>query len=113
MCSGVISSARPGTARTVAVTTKAAIPRRIRRMDMLDRAPFSLSAPALAAEPVYSVVPAYDSRSGKSKEKPVIDHARRRLERPRQRLRVGNAAKGGIEDIVPAVGDERITARLA
>src|SRR6516225_10555868 len=100
MCDGVMSSARLEAAITVAVMTRAATPSKIREMDM-----YFVLRSLSATEPVDAVAPAYDSRSGKSKEKPVIDHARRRLKRPCQGLWIGNAAKRCIEDIVPAIGD--------
>ena len=43
----------------------------------------------------------------------MINHARRGFERPCQCLRIGNAAKGCIENIVPTIGDEGIAAGTA
>src|SRR5579859_6580240 len=103
MCDGAMSSARAEAAMTVAAMIRAAMPRTMRDITI------SIVLRSLsAAEPVDAIAPAYDSRSGKSKEKPVVDHTRRGLKRPRQGLWIGNAAKRCIEDIVPAIGDKGI-----
>src|SRR5947209_14386892 len=47
-----------------------------------------------------------DNGSGKTDEKSVLDDARDRRQRAGERLRVGDGAKGAIEDVVAAIGDE-------
>src|SRR5690606_3366329 len=74
----------------------------------------SISRPAASAELAELDEPLLrgDDRPGcEAEEEPVLDHARNGDELAGERLRLLDALQRGIEDVVPAIGDEWVAVR--